>query len=87
MSTKKPAAVIAADATTLEAIAYASVRDIPVVEPHDRDRLGYNVWRWLTSKKDPLEMCVRSAGARLLVREEQAVAAVRKHLHERGITE
>ena len=86
MTTKPPSPVHPAGATSLETIAYASVSAIPVVEPHDRDRLGYNIWRMVTTKKDSLEFTVRSAGARLLISEEEAVGKIREFLREKGIT-
>ena len=70
---------------SLESTAYASVAGIPTVEPHDRDRLGYNVWRWLAFRKDPLELAVRSAGARLTISEEEALQRIRESLQQHGI--
>jgi hypothetical protein len=85
MTTKAPAAVRAADPGSLEKIAYTSVSDIPVVEPHDRDRLGYNVWRWLTTRRDSLGSSIRSAGARLQIDEEEAVRRITRSLRAQGI--
>lgn len=85
MSTKAASAVKAADASAQEGIAYASVEGIPVREPHDRDRLGYNVWRWLTTRKDSLAAAVKSAGARMEIPEEEAVEKIRAALREKGI--
>lgn len=84
MTTKAPSTVQPADAAAKEAIAYASVQGIPVREPHDRDRLGYNVWRWLTTGKDSLELAVRTAGARLEIDEKEAVEKIRAALREKG---
>jgi len=86
MTTKAPSAVKAADDATLERTAYASVSGIPVAEGHDRDRLGYNVWRYLTLRKDSLELAVRSAGVRMAISEEEAVEKIRAALRERGVT-
>jgi hypothetical protein len=86
MTTKAPSTVHPADASRLEHVAYASVGSIPVVEPHDRDRLGYCVWRMLTTKKDSLEVAVRAAGARMLIGEEEAIGKIREHLRGVGIT-
>ena len=86
MTTKAPSAVKSADDASLENAAYASVKDIPVAEPHDRDRLGYNVWRFLTLRKDSLELAVRSAGARMSISEEEAVRKIRAALGERGVS-
>lgn len=86
MTTKPPSAVHPADQSRIEHIAYASVSAIPVVEPHDRDRLGYNIWRQLTTKKDSLESAVRNSGARMLISEEEAIRKIRDFLREKGIT-
>jgi len=86
MTTKAPSAVTEAGEASLERAAYASVSEIPVAEPHDRDRLGYNVWRFLTLRKDSLELAVRSAGARMSISEEEAVRKIRAALGERGVS-
>jgi hypothetical protein len=86
MTTKPPSAVSAAEEGSLEKIAYASVSTIPVPDPHDRDRLGYSVWRWLKTRKDPLEFSVRTAGARLGVSEEEAVRTIRDSLLSQGVS-
>lgn len=86
MTTKAPSSVAPAPEQQLENIAYASVKNIPTVEPHDQDRLGYNVWRWLTIKRDPLEIAVKSAGARLLIPEKEAIDKIRENLKKLGIT-
>jgi hypothetical protein len=85
MTTKPPPAVISADAGSMDSIAYASVAGIPVSEPHERDRLGYNVWRWLVFRKDPLELAIRSAGARIGISEQEAVQRIREALKKQGI--
>jgi hypothetical protein len=85
MTTKPPSPVKPMTEKTPEKIAYASVANIPTVEPHDQDRLGFNVWRWLVYKRDPLEIAVRSAGARLLIGEEEAVQRIRENLRAHGI--
>jgi hypothetical protein len=69
----------------LETIAYASVSGIPTADPHDRDRLGYNIWRFLTMRRDPLEVSVHTSGARLEITEEEAVRRIRESLLEQGI--
>jgi hypothetical protein len=84
MSTKPPSKIKPVTGT-LETLAYGSVADIPTAEPHDRDRLGYNVWRWLKYRRDSLEVAFRSAGAQLLVGEEEALNTVRARLREAGI--
>ncbi len=85
MTTKSPPAVVPAQEKSLERIAYASVAGIPASEPHERDRLGYNVWRWLAFRKDPLELAVRSSGSRLEISEEEAVRRIREALKKHGI--
>ena len=77
--------MIPASEKSLEPLAYASVAGIPTVDPHDRDRLAYNVWRWLAFRKDPLDLAVRSAGARLTISEEEALQRIRESLHKQGI--
>ena len=85
MTTKAPSSIRPASPSSQEAIAYASVKTIPTLEPHDQDRLGYTVWRWLTLRNGTLEMAVRSAGIRLLISEQEAVARIREHLTHHGI--
>jgi hypothetical protein len=87
MTTKPPPPVQPQTGDTLETLAYASVAGIPTAEPHDQDRLGYNVWRWLSARRDPLEVAVRSAGARLLISEADALERIRTKLREAGITD
>ena len=84
MTTKAPAAVAPAALESLEKIAYASVEGIPAADPHDIDRLGYNVWRWLTRRQDPLSLVVKNANARLLISEEEAVARISEKLKHAG---
>ena len=85
MTTKTPSTVRPASERALEKVAYASVASIPTVEPHDRDRLGYSVWRWLTLKRDTLEIAVKTAGARLLMSEEEAMQRIRESLRQQGV--
>lgn len=86
MTTKPPSPVKNAVPDTLEKIAYASVSGIPTVEPHDQDRLGYCVWRWLKDRRDPLEIVVKTAGARMLISEEEAIARIKQSLAAQGQT-
>lgn len=86
MTTKAPSAVKKAPETSLESAAYASVAGIPAQDQHDLDRLAYNVWLWLIMRRDSLEHAVRSAGARLLVSEEEAVSKIRESLQKQGIS-
>ncbi|MEK7251226.1 MAG: hypothetical protein AAB209_12470 [Bacteroidota bacterium] len=85
MTTKAPSSVKLIADKALEKIAYAAVSSIPTVEPHDQDRLGYNVWRWLKEKRDSLEQSVHSAGARLLITEKEALGKIRESLRQQGI--
>jgi hypothetical protein len=87
MTTKAPSQVKPTEATALEAIAYQSVAGIPVADPRDRDRLGYNVWRALTSKREPLELALRSSGVRFTNGLDDAVKKIREDLKSRGVTE
>jgi len=86
MTTKAPSPVRTGAEDSLERIAYGSVAGIPVVEPHDLDRLGYHVWLWLVNRRDSLEVAVRTAVCRLEIPEEEAVTRIRSALKERGIT-
>lgn len=69
----------------MEKIAYAAVSSIPTVEPHDQDRLGYNVWRFLKERRDSLEQSVHNAGSRLLISEEEALEKIRSSLRQQGV--
>ena len=86
MTTKPPSSVLSAPEKSLERIAYASVTSISTLEPHDRDRLGYCVWRWLTTRQDTLEATVKAAGARMNMSEEEAVRIIRERLQQQGVT-
>lgn len=85
MSTKAPSTVKPSADNSLERIAYASVATIPTVEPHDQDRLGYSVWRWLKDRRDTLEQSVHNAGSRLLISEEEALRKIRESLKAQGV--
>jgi hypothetical protein len=86
MTTKAPSAVKPASDAAAEKIAYAAVEDIPTVEAHDRDRLGYCVWLWLSRRRDSLELAVRNAGARITISEEEALRRIREKLRQLGVT-
>ncbi len=85
MSTKPPSTIKAGIEKSLESIAYASVTSIPTLEPHDQDRLGYSVWRWLKEKQDTLDQSVHNAGARLLIPESEALGKIRESLKQQGV--
>jgi hypothetical protein len=86
MTTKAPSPVKPGVPDSLEKIAYASVAEIPVADPHDRDRLGYNIWHWLKNRKDPLEIVVQTTVARLEIPEAEAIQRIKDALTSRGIT-
>jgi hypothetical protein len=86
MTTKAPSSIRPASEQSREAIAYGSVKAIPTVEPHDQDRLGYNVWRWLTTRRDSLESAVHFAGSRLLISEHEALQKIREALKQHGVS-
>jgi len=86
MTTKPPSPVeTPADGST-EKIAYESVAGVPTVEPNDGSRLGYHVWRWITSREGSLEDAVRESGARLNVTIDEAVRLISEQLTSRGVT-
>lgn len=85
MTTKAPSPVKPGPADSLASIAYGAVSGIPVSEPHDRDRLGYNIWHWLTNRKDPLEIVVQTTMARLEIPEAEAVQRIKSALQAKGI--
>lgn len=85
MTTKPPSAVRTAPEDSLEAKTYRVVSGLPADDPHDLDRLGYTVWLWVKSRRDPLEIAVSNAGARLAVSNEEAVRRIREGLRSEGI--
>jgi hypothetical protein len=85
MTTKAPSPVKPAPAGTLEKIAYSSVESIPVDEVHERDRLGFVLFQWLQSRRDPLELVVRSACVRMKISEAEAMERIRQSLSEQGV--
>ena len=85
MTTKSPSQVHPAPEESLEKIAYASVSGVPTVEAHDQDRLGYIIYLWLKHRRDPLEVAVRTAVARLLISEEEAIQRIRASLQAQGV--
>ena len=85
MSTKPPSSVAQFTPESLEAVAYASVSDIPTQEFNDRNRLGYCVWAYLKERRGTLELAVKSSGVRSTMEEKDIVAEVRKKLGKKGI--
>ena len=86
MTTKPPSPVEAPVDGSTEQIAYDCVANVPTVEPNDGSRLGYHVWRWLTSREGSLEDAVRESGARLKVTFDEAVRLISEQLTSRGVT-
>jgi hypothetical protein len=87
MTTKPPSQVEPFSEETLEKIAYHSVEGIGTVEPNDAYRLGYHVWRWLTTRQGSLADAVRESGARLTISPDEAVEKIRASLSARNISE
>lgn len=68
------------DVTSLEKIAYDSVRSIPTKEPNDRYRLGYHLWLHLTQNSGTIADAVRLSGARILISEQEAASIIESEL-------
>ena len=85
MTTKPPSPSQESPADSLERIAYSSVAAIPTEEPNDRNRLGYHVWRWLTSREGTLEDAISESGSRIQISHKEALKIVRGELEKRGI--
>ena len=85
MTTKAPSSVRPAPEQTLEKIAYGCVEGIPTVDPHDLDRLGYNIWLWLKHRRDPLDVAVKTAGARFLISNDEVHERISAKLQASGI--
>lgn len=85
MSTKPPSPIREFPVESLEKHAYASVSNIPTQESNDRNRLGYHVWRWLSSRQGTLEDAVNESGARISVSKHEAIDAIRDALKKQGI--
>ncbi len=80
MTTKAPPAIAEFAPLTNEKIAYASVEDIPVREPNDRNRLGLHVWLYLSGKIPTIADAVRTAHARALIDDDEVVALISEKL-------
>jgi len=85
MTTKPPSQVQETSTTSIDKIAYASVATIATQEPNDRNRLGYHIWRFLTTKQGTLEQAVSESGSRLLIGYSEAVKIIRDALLNHGI--
>ena len=86
MTTKPPSAIKESAADSLEKTAYGSVVSIETVEFNDRNRLGYHVWRLLSTKQGTLEDAVKESGARILIPHPEAVKIIREALMKQGVT-
>lgn len=85
MTTKPPSKVQEFPADSLEKIAYNSVSTIPTEEPNDRNRLGYHVWRWLSTKQGTLEQAIHQSGARMHISLSEAEKIIFESLQKQGI--
>jgi hypothetical protein len=65
---------------SLERRAYNAVNDIPVVEPNDRNRLGYHIFLFLNGELGSIEEAVHVAQARMLIEKDDAVRTISKAL-------
>ena len=85
MATVAPPKIKEFDSSTIEKIAYNSVKTIPTREPNDQYRLGYSVWMFLSEKRGTVELAVRNSGSRLLISEQDAVAIIKQELKNSGV--
>ena len=60
MSIHRP---IAGD-NALAELAYSAVKNVPTIEPNDRNRLGYHVWLFLRGEIPTLKSAVEQARSR-----------------------
>ncbi|HUL43428.1 MAG TPA: hypothetical protein VLY03_03630 [Bacteroidota bacterium] len=86
MTTKPPSTVREFAPEAIEKIAYGCVSEIPTQEPNDRNRLGYHVWRLLTTKQGTLEQTIVESGARISIPREEARRMIAEALAKHGIT-
>jgi len=85
MTTIAPPKVKEFEPSTIEKIAYNSVKNIPTREPNDQYRLGYSIWIFLTEKRGTIELAVRNSGSRLLIPEQDAIATIKQELKKSGV--
>ena len=85
MATIPPSTVKAFDESTLEKIAYNSVKSIPTRERNDQYRLGYNIWQWLSTKQGTLEQAMKNSGSRILISEQETISIIKQELQKSGI--
>ena len=86
MATLAQAKVRAFAETSIEKIAYTSVKNIPTREQNDQYRLGYSIWNFLTEKNGTLADAVRTSGARLLIAQSDAVRIIGEALQHAGVS-
>lgn len=85
MTTIAPSKVKEFDPSTIEKMAYTSVKTIPTREPNDQYRLGYCIWQWLSEKQGTLEQAVRNSGSRILIPEQEAIIIIKQELKKTGV--
>ena len=85
MTTKPPASVREFSPETVEKIAYLSVSTIPTVEPNDRNRLGYHIYRWLVSKQGTLVQAIIESGSRIQIPPLEAAKIIQESLQKSGV--
>ena len=85
MTTVAPPSVKMFDSSSLERIAYDSVKTIPTKEQNDQHRLGYHVWRYLKEKEGLLADIVKQSGARILISEKEATAIIEAELKKSSL--
>ncbi len=85
MSTIAPSIVKEFDASSLEKIAYNSIKSIPTREQNDQYRLGYHLWQWLSAKQGTLEQAIKNSGSRILISEQETLSIIKKELQKSGI--
>lgn len=83
MSTIAPPSVKQFDPSSLEKIAYDSVKAVPTKEPNDQYRLGYHIWNYLRDKRGTVAEAVKQSGARILIPEKEAAAIIEAALKEK----
>jgi len=86
MSTVAPSTVKAFDESSLEKIAYNSIKSIPTREQNDNYRLGYHLWQWLSARQGTLEQAVKNSGSRILISEQETITIIIQELQKSGIT-
>jgi len=85
MTTKPASQIQDFPMNSLEKIAYTSVSTIPTMEPNDRNRLGYHIWRWLTKKEGSLDQAIQESGSRLNISRGEALQIISQALEKQGI--